>query len=173
MNIEIASEIAQERHAQECQEFLADLRVSKTKSKDTPEGEFVYAYSWSERIECDSFADIIGGNALARQQAERAKTVEEKIADRIQRSSVALTIKAGRVSKFYRISGYFPGEGNDRTGTPAPIEVISVIQKQETDRVAEFQRIENLTPEQRQVEIDEALGILRGQPGFFAFGMPK
>lgn len=172
MKITISSELAKTRHSAECQMFLEYLRASKTKAKNTPEADFEYSYSWSERIEGDSFADIMTGKALARQKAEQERSLEMKILARVNRSSVALLIKAGRVSKYFPIAGHFPGT-EDRTGWPIPVEVFEEIKEQETKQAKEQDRINSLTPEQRQAEIDEALACLRGSPGFMEFHLPR
>lgn len=171
MNIPLTAEIVKERYIDAYNAFVEYLRNSKTKSKNTPESDFEYSYSWSEQIQGESFADIMNGKSLARQKADQEKSMDVKIAERMQRSSVGLFIKAGRVSKFYPIAGYYPGE-NDRTGQPIPVEVFMEISHQEQEAHAEKLRIDSLTPEERQSNIDELLGSLRKNSGFSEVRLP-
>lgn len=134
--IKLTETIVKSRHPELHEEFVTELRNSKTKSKDTPEDKFKFAYSWSERIESDTFDDIINGKAQARDAEYQLKTLNQKIQNRQERSFVHLEIKAGRVSRYYSLD-------------TLPVEVTDAIQKQEEDSQKERLRIESLSPKEK------------------------
>ena len=147
MKIDITGNLAKIRYPVEYQTFLASLRTSKAQANKTSVIDFKYSFYWGEMVQSDTFEEISNGIAQEKVRMATLRTIEQKIIDRIENSSVNLVIKANRFSKSYPII--------------IPVEVINEIKRQEQEAVQEKTRIDSLTSEQKQTEINELLSSLK------------
>ena len=143
-------------------EIETKLIKGKSKEKNSDLSELTWEYNWGESIPGKSFAEL--------QASGWAKEKEPTAEEQIDRSFVFLCAKKNRwqasaktpiyngptALPHYPISGQIPDEVRDL--------IVNCIK----ERQLEQQRIDSLTPEERQREIQELLTGLKKYPGFIS-----
>jgi hypothetical protein len=151
----VSYEEALKRHPVEVASIVKRLRKGKSKLRENDPASFTWEYS-----RC---VVIPNGRTLAEifteQNRRRAMTLEDldaAVADEIKRSQCALYLRAPRV-----------GIGE---GVEAPPELEPQVREGFERQAREQARVDAMTPEQRQAEIESLLGQLGRDPGFMVFG---
>lgn len=115
-----------------------------------------WTYDWGQLIQSTSFGDIISGKAQQDAKKERTRTLEQRLNDIKPNIRCGLNGKVGRKSHYVCLS-------------KVPKKVLDQYRAQFAKDIAEEQRIDGLTEEQRQAEVKALLKELRKDPGFRSF----
>lgn len=166
MEIGITFEEAKKSHPEEVRKIIAELRSSKSKSKNSPEGVIQWSYSWSERARGYTIAEVLSGATGTR--TKEPETFEEYWAERERNIFCYLR---GSVGKWF-------GVGNKNGEVPPKLAKIPEVVREyyrkcfEKD-LAERRRVAALTPEEKDKEIKEMLKQLGQSGGFFSIQVPR
>lgn len=140
------------------------IRKGKSKCRHDAPDSFEWGYDWSVQItrgvyNIHQVLQIASGQ---RQHDPEPEGVEAKVADIIPRISVCISAKKGRTT--WLSAQRLPS---------VPPEIIAEYRKRFEEEEVEQRRIDALTPEQKDAELQDALGQLSRSPGFAAFGVRK
>jgi hypothetical protein len=133
---------------------IAKLQASKSKFRKTDPAALKWTFFWGYEIKCEGARDIFSPRA-ARQ--ERRLTLVEMIDKRKGQTFVSVCVK---------------GYGESLPKGVIPAEILKMIVEGETEQYNEQVRSDALTPEQREVEVNNLLRQLGGMGGF-AVVVPK
>lgn len=164
MRVEISYEEALSKYPRAVEEAVRDLGKSRSKKKDTPAEDMEWEFMVGEQIKgAMGFEDFLSQveNGPERREEVSLDDVEvlasAKAEERYDRSHIVLVCKPG---------------GNAR-GTSEPLhervsEVFERYMEGELRSFREQARIDALSDEEREREVEENLRQLSGQPGFMA-----
>jgi hypothetical protein len=152
MKTPIAYEVILQRYPESVNKIMQKLQKGKSKEKNSKPEEFEWCFDCSVEGRAYQFNDIL--NAQADRAKEDAMTIEQKLKDYASRCHVYISASKGR------------WWGSDNTRITIPPEIIEAQRKQYEADQKEKTRIANLTPEQKDSEIEQLLKRLRGTPGF-------
>jgi hypothetical protein len=139
------SKTAASKHKQAYQEIVEHLGTDIT-----------WSYDWGVLIQSTPFTDIVSGKAHKAAQKERERTLDERLED------IKLNIRCGLQGKVGRKSHYV-------CLSDVPRKVLDYYRTQFAKCMAEEQRIDGLTEEQRLAEAQTLLKELRKVSGFMEF----
>lgn len=148
MEIVIPYKTMLERHPMHVDEVVANMRASKSKFRNLDPAEMEWGYAYCQRIRA--------ANPFARRQKD-TRDEEQTYLDEIASYSVMIFArpKQRRQSMFYADSAI-----------SVPKEIQDEVRAGVHEQFVERARLAALSPEERQAEIDDLLGQLRGTPGF-------
>jgi hypothetical protein len=164
MKIPIPYEVVQERYPELISQVMSRLRSGKSKERNREASELTWYIDWGQQIKAMSFCEMLSSvgeprdDFPSRYDTATPENVKEFLGDSI---FWGITGKAGRWE------GYSKSQGQD-----IPPELLNFYVAGFTKDIEERKRVDSLTPEQRQAEIDECLQILRKDSGFMEFSIP-
>lgn len=115
-----------------------------------------WTYVWCQSIQSTNFMDIISGKAQQEAAKERTKTLEQRLADVKPCIGCSLKGQVGKKSHTVMLD-------------EVPDKVLDSYRTQFAKDIAEEQRVDALTDEQREAEVQSLLKELRKDPGFMEF----
>lgn len=130
-------------------------KKSKAKDSKEPLKDFTFFFSIAEKVEGCSAQDPFNGKGIQKQIEERKLGVEKRLAKRLPNLMVSIKAKLGRCYLYTNLD-------------TVPSTIIDAYRTMIQEEVTEETRIDNLTDEQREQELEECLKGLRG-PGFAEF----
>jgi len=158
MKISIDYNTVMERHPEEAKKIVEKLRKGKSKHKNDDPSTLNWFYSYGIKIEGCSGADLMDMIAKGKiPEDPRPDNVDEIVADQLSRVCLCLSADKGR----WWASG--PGLEDYR-----PPEMIEQFKEQAQKELNERKRIENLSVEERQAEVNDCLKKLSKSSGFMA-----
>jgi hypothetical protein len=151
MKIPIAFQIVSSRYPNQLLEIHSKLKNSKSKEKNVPLEEWNWNFDYCVRITngCFKLSDIFNKGVVPKHQ-----TPQEIYADRLNNTFCSITASKGRAWL------------QSSTLAELPQEIKDSWAKQKEDSIKEQKRVDSLTPNQKQEEINCLLKQLRKSPGF-------
>ncbi len=129
------------RYPDQVAEIVAKLRRGKSQHRNADPSTLEWVFFWGIIVDPQMVVDYA--------------PIEDQVADRVRRSGVNLQATIG---KWW----------GDSSMIPVPPELVSIHQKAAEDNLARKARVDSMTPEERQAEIDKLVGQLSNKPGFMA-----
>lgn len=158
MKLPISYEEAQKQYPTEVAACVASVRKGKSKDKNTDPSTWRWFFSWGESIEAVSFGSLIRSAAMARHKPAANPTPEEKLAAVLPN---ILGMSLDGVPPNKRTQGVA-----SLTKGVVPAEVQAYLLNIYKEEAAEKARVDSLTPEQKEAEMNAALAELRKGGGF-------
>lgn len=147
-------EEALKRHPEEVKKIVAQLRKGKSKHRGEPPENLSWSYSIAVRIEsaCTSGLDLLTGKMHEEAVKWDALSLDEKVADTIRRTFTSLDASCGR------------WRGQELVPNPPEVQIqtrAGLLEQQH-----ERERVDALSPEESEKELQEILKELGKSPGF-------
>jgi len=158
MRLETTYELAKERHPEQVEEIIATLRRSKSKQKNANPEDLNWYYDYCKAVKAHSFMEVIENARTRAQEPPSNPCVEARVASMVE--GLHFRLSASRK--------HWIGTAQLNEGFVPPELIAQFVERAEEER-AEQERIDNLTPEERDAEVQELLGELRQDPGFMEF----
>lgn len=150
METEISYSKMKKLFPNEVAEVMSKLRKSSSKEKKAKESSLTWSFDWRQQIKGMSFDEMLKSIG----QPKPKKTVEQKLKE--LRKSLLISVK-GQKNRWI---------GFSKQINVIPDEVLEFYKSSYQEQEDEEKRIENLTEEQREKELEEDLKELRKYPGF-------
>jgi hypothetical protein len=157
MFLEVPYKSLLQSHPGAVQEALGTLRKGKSRHKADPPESFTWGFSWCVTVEGFSFEDLLSGRVPAVVPEEAP---EERVRAYARRCSVCVQVRKGRA---YAYSAQLP---------EVPEAILDQYRVAIEVEAGENARVEALSPEEREREIQGLLSQLRKDPGFMEISVP-
>lgn len=162
MKIDITFEQALERHPKAVEQVIKKLRSGKSKHKDDDPSTLNWHYSYGIAVQGYSFAEVLAGKPQE-DQSKEPDTAEGIVEDQLNRvAGLVLTADKGRW-----------WAGGVQLGDYRPPEMKEQFLKHAQEQLDEKNRVNQLTDEEREAELQECLAELSKSSGFMAISIPK
>lgn len=155
----IPFEEAKRRHPKEVNTILSKLRLGKSKHKSAKGEDLTWTYEICVEVMGYSFADLLAGKAEDAAARLDAMTLDERVADQVERTHTALHAKIGH---------WWSGEQ-----VPNPPEVEASARQHLSVQMRDDATYKALPQEEKDRQAEEALAQLRGTPGFMELRIPR
>ena len=153
MEIPVDYKVAKAKYPDAVKTVIAKLRAGKSKHNQARPESLKWSYSWCIRVEGFAFAQLISGEAEKLRVNEDAMTEEEAVQDRVRRSGVSLQGSKGHWSGYELLK-------------EIPSELVEAHRQAIRTKRAEKAAYDALPQAEKERQFHEALGQLRGTPGF-------
>jgi hypothetical protein len=162
MDVPITVEHAQRWHPEAVLSIMAKLRLGKSKQRGRSPEELTWKYSWC--IECRGYTlgEILGGGReglLPCEPDEDSMSEDDAVQDRVRRTHVGLQASRGH---------WWAAEQLPKV----PSMIADLHRKAIREKRAEKARYDALPEAEKERQFQEALGALRGTPGFIELRVP-
>jgi len=154
MRLPIGYRDAARRWPEAVEEIVAKLRKGKSAHRDADPASLDWSIEWCLQVRGYTFGEIINRDVLP-------PTPEEKAEENVKNSTAWLSAKKGRWS------------GQSNALKDLPQEVKDEYARSAAEERKEKDRVEALTPEERDKEVQNAIKTLRKYPGFTAIRVTK
>jgi len=155
----VTYEEVQTRYPQRVAEALARLRKSKSKWRNASPETLTWAYSWSKQAKAMSLFDVLA--EMKNPQPKKVLTEQQRVDEEIGAYTLNLDIETP--GAHYWSEKFSIDE--------LPPEIVEEVRARIQADTKEKERIDALTPEQQEEELEELLKQLR-KPGFFEIHIP-
>lgn len=163
MEVNVSYDVVEKHYPEALIEFERQLAKSRSKEKGKDRTHMRFTFSWGQKIQAYTFAEVFEIASGTKQKAERFVDLNQdptpvNVRKFIEPSlvGVCLIAKIGHWQGNYQL-------------TEVPYQVIDHYCKLYRDEIEEKKRWDNLSAEEQEQEQQDALNQLRGTPGFMEF----